>query len=766
MEVERQRDPFLVPNINLRAQPREKKVKTITEALFIAKRKRRSKNPPSEAQKWADEITRKGLKTLEDIRSYFAQNLVSMTDANYGFYKMIAESKVINNKLHLTDSLANTPLVNYFFIDRVSVKVITNDWLYLASCFKYRLSQLQGNADYKEFVKNSTILNVTYVSKSFNADWTYTKGYYQDFKDDFSAIGTETLSNENRTTLIGGRNPVNTFDFSYAGSIYKTRDLNGSCIISKNNATNQEITDNLNNIKIITVDKKVSLNPKSIKINDKVKYIDTKVKPEKFCPAYLLMPDPVECAMLVKISYDYNDFFEKLKTKYNNNRFYLPVDFIIWENIPQCFDVLAVLSVTTDISNDLKNRLNGIYGNYIKYKVAIDLWKKNQLDFSRILTEFYHSFQDKINIDKLNRINEKVVTYIENRGQLTRDSSYEFVKNFFEDLGDGAKSIRRQFDPKVFAIADAIRDVTNKIAAGVEDLNLAAEIRKVALAIYDVSLMTGTSNSLSCFNFIVSPGAFLSDLSKGYDNVDNEDPLSDLVNNLNRRNQEVQINNNQRVDQIAEIMNQMPEQKEIVISGSVQEYTNRNGIRLEAEEIDNVIAGIRTAIANNQVRARELERRIINAKVSRQDINTVLLNDDVIRPFVNQALTLRQQAALRRQENENNLRQEQNMINNQINNLEMQNVEQQSEPVSSIQQASSGVGVGSVNPFLNITTTTESVKVPAQDYYKRRNEIRTLSMELQKKAKEYKAQNKISEYNSVVNQINSLTEELKKMEKQ
>ncbi|MBQ2644137.1 hypothetical protein IJG14_01015, partial [bacterium] len=497
----------------MKKKKEEKKKETEYKTLLGLKKKREQK-PRSELQKISDKIFSKNITGVEEIRMFIGSEFKKYDEITNKFLATIAQSKVINGKLVISDTLANRPLLYKLKVKAGERNWISNDGLFLSKIFK---QAFPGNIGAVNLGGNFLIKNVTVVSIPFLYEGETKKGFIQDNEENFFCFGLEALEGEEFENT-----KANLFNFTtgaikyrYNGWNYIAKDYNNCTVIALDSKTGNALN-NYKNQKIFNMPslKKRELKEKVIEIKNKPRYFYSKISPEFFCPAFTLLNQSVEFSFLYDICLDYNEMFAGIISSLTSTKAPgLPNDFVYWDNVEELielYSVLAVVGVSFGMPNGFVNYFANNCDAYTQIRIPIGIWGKKMMDLQRIVTEFFNSFSTKLSYDKLSDMREKILKINDDYGKLTKDPSYTAVNNFFtkdEFLGRFNVYIKNQLDIKgMQAFLDNFLGVLTKIELLQSD-NLVEEIEKMGNAIYYASLSEGDMNNC-LFPILLSPGAF------------------------------------------------------------------------------------------------------------------------------------------------------------------------------------------------------------------------------------------------------------------
>lgn len=644
-------------------EKKKKKEKQITRSIFLIGKKRKQKKLPSEIAKWTNELIKLGYKTPEEIQGYFDTKRVKITNQNKSLYQMLIGSRVLNGNMRLSDVLTNKPVYMYYYRSRLVTRCMTNDFLFLECLLKRLLTQDETNNLKVDLYKLGVVSKVYVCSLPFICNGQVKKGYYQDYSENFAAIGVENLNERDRNDLFSGKN-VNQFSFFFDGIKFSSYGTSNACVIFESNKGLDAARKMYDDMKIINASGKLSLEEKVVDIDNKARYIDCKIFPESFCPAFLLTPENIDYSVLFYIKMNYNDLFNFIEK--SGNKVELPSNLFYWDTMQQAFDFLGVFSITSQrINDDNKKKIYGTYIQYEELKDVLMVWRKNQLFYQKILLDFYHSFNTRINFDKLMDLYSKITDYIEQRNILTNDESYNEVKEFINVCTPFSQMVAQQLTEKVFSIADKMKDVLGRLNSGAS-LNIVENLREIGLAIYYTSARFGDDKCTPAFPFIVSPGGFLGNVL-GKIKIE-EDVLQNMVNDLNKQRQNIERKVENQNENVINIISQLENLQNKVIENTIKIYAGREIENINQETMNYLVNEIRNGINNNPEIKNNFNARVIEAYQG-DAINTFTVDSEYIKNAVNNYLLSLQNERLQKMNQINQLNQNINTMRNQINNI-------------------------------------------------------------------------------------------------
>lgn len=655
-----------IPSFNslkFKKERKEKKPKETVRNFLALNRKRKRREEPSQAMQWVNTLIKKNYDTPDKIRGYFSTNNIKISEKDEAFYTLLVKSKIETGNMRISDVLTNRPLYSYTILDQVFTTTYSNDILLLEALFTKSVLNIKGRRLTKECIQRQEVAleNVTICSQPFQCKGTVKKGYYQDYSETFSAIGLETLSRDNLEKILNMALPsAKTYEYNFGGYKYTAYGTDDCCIIFRTNAK-PNIKLMYDAMKIVSVvNSKVAIDDRIVDIKDKPRYIDCKVRPEGFCPAFLITPEKVESSMLFKIKYDYNRLFSVIdEICSSQNTVFFPSDTLYWNTVTQFFDFVGLFSITAKKTDkNIKELLGGQYKKYCELKPIIVVMAKNQLILEKIIYEFYEAFSVKINVDKIDKLELKLRDYIDDRKKLESDESYNEIVDLFNNFKGCAEMICNQLtSPKLKALVDEMYFITNSFNNGVY-INLESSLRKIGMAIFNVCY-NDDKNTIKCFPINLSTGAFLGNL-KG--NLNFSDYLQEFISKKQERDNMKAIKEENIVNNQVDLLNNLKNYQRDVIIKSIQEYAKIKKISPPRDEINILVGEIESELENNKNVKSELNKLIVENISKNGDIGDVIFRAELIDQAVNNYKLKLEKDRIAKEQQINN-------INSQINDL-------------------------------------------------------------------------------------------------
>ena len=563
----------------------EKKVvaKTTKDKMFLSLKRQRTTKPKSQIQKMSDAITAKKLKNFDEIRDYLLSKYTNVKEKTINFLSAIAKSRVINGRINLTDSFANTPIIYRIACNAGNTQWLSNDILFIAFFMRCLVKGLTCiPLDSRAKIKYMKV-----VSPPFLAEGEIKRGFIQDGSPYFFAYGVS--GNANFDDFFKFEKPYRTF--SYDGYTYDANMYNGGILICKNDmrAKAKELYEGQKTFSF--AGNKRELKEKSIEIKSKPRFIQNKLIPDSFCSAYVQYPASVPITVEFSVNIDYNSMFDGIiaYAKANAGAISFNIDFINWYNLQAIMDMFAALAIvgpSFGLPNDTAQFCGKIVDYYNNYRIVFECWGKNQKDLERLTLDFYNSFNTKIQFDKMSDMKKTYANLFAEYEELLDDESYELARTFFnsdEYLGKWNCCIKNQMN-KNYArpIYSSVLEMLTAITKSQSNL-LIDKLKKVANTIYNAT-STNFQETKCLFNKIISPGAFFGDGVVGQleRNTYVDEIVKDyLEGSVKKSELERAVSSN-----VEDILNNITIYRQQVISNNVDKYMAAEGENIKEKGYD------------------------------------------------------------------------------------------------------------------------------------------------------------------------------------
>lgn len=632
--------------------PKKKKGKKRV-GIFIGQKRPRTK-PVSDIAKYVKMMNKQNIRDLGAVKDYLQGIYDKIPDELLRLYHALASSKVANGKIHLGDSLVNKPLYRYDLFVNQEAQTITNDDLVLNIIYARFLDSLEDKDLRVKWLENSTLSNVHIASPGYLYEGEVLKGCCQDFVKDFAAYGIETLPLDQKNLIFDKKNFIDIDDNKFTigdTEYYVIGDCKACIICSKTifENNNENILRNLyERAKIFHGGKKIELDEKKFKLNNKVRYIDLKLKPETFCPSFLILPKKIRTNILFKAVYNYDDLYNQLWELSKNGEFILPENLFYWTQMHDCMDFIGIFALTCpDLDPQLKEKLTEFYDLYIKCKYVLNIQSKNQIELRKIMQKFYNCFQTQIDYDSLVSLKDRIDNYLQlNRRldapQFNNDDLKEFYK-ILSDLGIGQMVIRqndKDVESVVLSMQDCIEDLVKKDAD-----DIAERLKNVCQMIY-LLFNTGERKD-PAFPYTLPPGAYLGNLGA----IPIENMLQKNIAKMKGKFKQENKIKKEEINKIADILNNRAEFMVKLVSNSIDQYLEEFNIKLTKEERDQVETWTVNTINRNAKNSEDANRVLteIMLRDKKIDKQATQAFDGIIESFVDEILAQKEDDEVNKQ---------------------------------------------------------------------------------------------------------------------
>ncbi|MBO6243356.1 MAG: hypothetical protein J6O41_02150, partial [Clostridia bacterium] len=449
-----------------------------------------------------------------------------LKDNTVGLYHMLVSAKIMNGTIGLTDTLANKKLKRYSYMLDLEGKIFSNDRLMIEDLF-VRCSELVNEKEKTEarYQDASDVKSCKFCSPSFLYDGKCQKGYYQDFDEHFAAIGLEDLNVKEKEALLTFNKELWVRSWTYNNVQYHVYAYKDATVIASQdiiyNGTGIELYN-----KMVTFQggKKLALNWKQFELDKKIKYIDMKVFPDDFCPAFLILPRNVKVNVMFVSEYNYNDLYQAIiDLLKNEGRLVFPTNLFYWDQMDECMDFLAILALMPNngLNEDQRTALTEMYDKYKTLKPMLQAFGHVALRVIRYFKDFYYSFTTKINYDKLVTLQKRLADDLEEMRKLKNSSYYpdliEWLQQMAEQIGVAQYCYKQatsaEFGGTIDKMISALNDLVDSKG------NIIEQLKNICKCIYFLT-PCGEAGSQPCIPYLFAIGGHLGALS--YTMIDKE----------------------------------------------------------------------------------------------------------------------------------------------------------------------------------------------------------------------------------------------------
>ena len=649
---------------------------------LLTARKRKKPFPESKLMKFAPEILKKSFTDTLTIRNYIKEKYKEDPDKEVlNVLAVLGKSKIVNGKVLLSDKFANNML--YFHVGMTmegTKQVFCNDNLYLSYRYESmytRLSKQKENMNVLQYMLNAEMVKAYYVSQSFVYDGPIKKGFYQDYKGDFSAVGTHLVEEAKVQELINGFDRNKCVYFYYKDVRYdvltwpQNKDI---AIIAQDSANNEDVrkhmAEDFANMKTFHGGtKKAEIGLKDVKASKirKAKYFDMRINPDSFCPAFFLLEkEPgIKVYEIFKMKYDLNILFKSLDDEYKkNNGFLFYKNFCYWDNFSTWYDFLSVYALTSSVlKEEDKKVLIAYVDDYYLNREVLNMWKPLQLLFQRTLKEFFNSFQNAIQVGKLETIRGKLKKYIDDTKTLREDRSFGELKSFLDSTQQYSWMMFMQMDPKMFTLAEAMLEIIDTFLSGKITSQIIESLKDVGQAIYYLSV-SGTGSYI--FPIVLSPGAFLGSLVYNGKKIT---LLEEIIANFKERTEKKQYDKDELLNIQFDFQKNQDKYREEVVIANVRKFISNNKLPLSSENFQNLVNSCMLNFKKDPKKLEILDRAILQFKMDNRSIKEIDFGQEEISNWAKNYARELQNILLNEQNKKNEAIIENNNLINENNKL-------------------------------------------------------------------------------------------------
>lgn len=648
---------------------KQKKYRTINLRLA---NKRRRVTEKSDVAKWAPSIIQNDITDLPGIKAFIQTKFgVIPGEDTQKILSLLSKAKVSSGRVILSDNFAEESLYFYINFGRDPRRLFTNDELYLALLYSllYASGKLKEDFynEFLDFMGNASIEKVYFGSNIFAIKSPSKSGFYQDFESDFAILGFDPDDETDKKTLEQINMARSFFTFSYKGKDYQAMGTLDKCIICRRGTKQDEIAAYIKKSKVFSTGKKMDLKLKEVKYSKKAYYVNMKLKPEDFCPAFLHTGQDINVFTVFKMKFDLNSLFETMDRIYQKNKgFKFFRNSCYWDNMDTWYDFLSIYALTSKIvSKEDKGVLINYVNLYHNIKPILVYWKEIQLKYQKILHEFYNSFSNTINYDKLKNLKDKIWKYIGDKNELMSGYEYADVYQFVTATKTFSMMINHQFEDKVFQLADAIYYVLQQLTTAGDLGTIIDNLKRIGQSIYFLSY--SRSND-PVFPFVVSPGAFLGNLKGG---LEGRDPLAELIKDYLERENRIKVTNADRDQIVFDTVKNIDGLRKTVIEANVLNYIAQHGISISSDNLKALYTILYELVVANKEVCDQLDALIIKCKLQNANVKQINFEPDIMHEKIISFIRNLQSNMLANQNEKNNL---QILANNILNQVSESNV--------------------------------------------------------------------------------------------
>lgn len=479
---------------------KEKKAKELRDLAFLGKKKKRI-SKQSDREQILSKIIKKNIKEGEmgeELRKIGFKGADYLVD----FFEVLYKSKVDIKSWGLSKNLITKPIKMYI-PGEFQNDLITSDMLF----WSYQAADAVNNNVYKDFLKLSRVHICSAIPLFYQAEHEIQEYYYEDLdKNIFCPI------------YPNGFNfafPDNAKEFIIFGTRYKaTAELpNVPIFIAPATATSENIKTKVTKAKKFKDRKDLSLGIKKINKDEGSYYFQHIITLTNFCPTIMILAKSEETNQPWKFNvlYEFEVVPELLIESLTRNfdSIFDILDHIIsWENLELVYEIIGVALLTNPDGNEAtRTKLTEIWEFYKNNRHTLALFKKLFISFRKIVLTYLDSFNSRISIDKMDRIDQLCTTFID---------SYESVNNNVEDKETAqkyanffttAERFKKFVNLDILVIAKGIKKICKTVVnpSRGQEAEIEQDVRAIAFRLFDL-LYNGKD---AMFDEIRAPNAFL-----------------------------------------------------------------------------------------------------------------------------------------------------------------------------------------------------------------------------------------------------------------
>lgn len=380
----------------------------------------RQTKPKNQIDQYVEDMIKAEVRELPQIQSFFASPQIrkQISDSEARFYQDLVNSVVYNTRVSVTDLLHGAYFV-YYIGERsfaLESNVFTNDRLFWISKLSTRLKKRKI---YPFLRLNNN--NVSLQTLAIAQDKGYRKGYVQDYEKNFSCIGLDSLTNDEKKKLENTE-ALKTNEIQY----YTYNNLDYGCITFKSGCTItflkdeiDQVVDKIKNVRVLGNKKNLENEIKLFKIKEgKGVYISQNLDLTDFFPCEIIVNNPLNYAFLFKFDIDMLAFENHLHDKFEFtvdegfDSFFKFKNLIQWNTFDLMVNFLIVEKMTTyktdDKYTDFRKYIDDFISKYNEIKRDIRDLRKIIDKTLKLLIKFFDSFPTKIKFEKMYKFSEPI----------------------------------------------------------------------------------------------------------------------------------------------------------------------------------------------------------------------------------------------------------------------------------------------------------------------------------------------------------------------
>ena len=485
----------------------------------------KQKKPKNQIDQWVEDMLKAEISDLPTIHSFFTNSVKKEINNNEAkFYQDLINSVAYNTRLSVTDLLHGAYFNYYLGLKSFSYEsnVFTNDRLYWIT----RLSMRLKNKRIYPFLKLSDN-NVSLQTLAVAQDKGYRKGYVQDYEEDFSCIGLESLTNEEKKKLENTnelkRNNIKSY--FYNNKEYNCITFEGGCTITFLKSQLDQVAEKIKKVRILGNKKNLTNEIKLYKLKaGKSVFISQNLNLTDFFPCEIITSNPLDFAFLFKFDIDMLAFENYLRANFKYtieegfDSFFQFYNLVQWNTFELMVNFLIVEKMTTYKEGEnfanFRKEVEKFISEYNDIKRDVRNLRQIIEKIIKMLIRFFDSFPTRIKYAKIEKFSDPARELHERLKTEMRKGIPQKFEFFLRDhklentcitIYNSVKSNCSILDGILKRLNLLLYKVRNRQGGTIED-----EAKKLGVEIFNVFDFYNNKNFL--INVIRTPSIFLGNL--------------------------------------------------------------------------------------------------------------------------------------------------------------------------------------------------------------------------------------------------------------
>ena len=481
------------------------------------------------------------INSIKEIQKFILDaDKVQINDSEAEFYLELIRSSVYNVKINLSNIL-NGRCFNYYIGSNTFSKtssVFTNDRLYWISLLSLNLKSKRIH-QYLKLTENCVSLQTICTAQTSG----YKKGYVQDYEENFSCIGLETLDKDeiNKLKSVDTIKGLDIQTYTYNNIEYGCIVYDTGCIITFKKDEINDLPEKIKRVKIIGNKKNFASEIKLYKLKEgKGVFLSQNVVLTDFFPCEVIVTDELDYSYLFKFNIDMLKFegylykFFDFTLDGGLDSFFRYENLIHWNTFDLMVNFLIVERMTLYKNNyrfeDFRNYIDKFLNDYNEIKREFRNFKLTIEKCLKLIIRFYDSFPTKITYAKVSRFEIPVKDAL---GKLNTKIKSQIPMKIFNLLT--SYGLKRSCNT-IFNCVTNNCAIILKIMTEIDSFltrfkarngrNLSENLKQIGRDIFNIFNVGGNSYYLT--NVMRTPALFLGNLLE-----DNEDAFLEGMDKIN-----------------------------------------------------------------------------------------------------------------------------------------------------------------------------------------------------------------------------------------